>query len=581
MNQTAAKTGYFTKKMFYRFFVPSVVSTVCLSFGNIVDALVVGARLGETGLAAIGLVSPIFMLYNVFNLGMAVGGSVCYSQRLGRGKATEAVDGFNRMFVVSLGFSVLIGGLGVLFLPQVLSVLGAGAPGTEYYAMAYSYLRILFIAAPLFFLNFLFYYYVRCDDGQSLAATGLIAGNAMDVALNVLFVLFLDMGVAGAIYATAIGKAVSVVIYLPHLLKRWTILRFKSVKPALKQTFSEFRVGFASSSQYLFSFVSILIMNNVLMRMAGKSGVAVFDVVMNVSFILLSLYEGTGSVLQPMCATFYGERNEAAQRRTLGISFKWGMILGMLAAAAAFVFARAICGVFGLDAATTAAFGEKAVRLFAVSCVFAGVSIMWNAYSQAVGRERFAFLISLLRNFAVYVLFILVFSSRGISDFWWVFPATEAVSLLVWLVLLALKRRAEHTLDRSRIYSRTISSADEDFSLLATEVEAFCERWSADMQQLYFVNLTVEEICQAILLNGFTGKGDEYIELTLIAEESGLFELHIRDNATEFNPLEMNKADLRDGDGDLSGLGITMIRGKAKEMFYRRYQSFNTLTVKV
>jgi anti-sigma regulatory factor (Ser/Thr protein kinase) len=57
----------------------------------------------------------------------------------------------------------------------------------------------------------------------------------------------------------------------------------------------------------------------------------------------------------------------------------------------------------------------------------------------------------------------------------------------------------------------------EDFSLLTTEVETFCTRWSASHAQQYFVSLTVEEICQAIILHGFSDLENGYIELTLIA----------------------------------------------------------------
>ena len=45
--------------MFYRFLVPSLVSSAALAFGNIVDAVVVGTSIGEAGLAAISLMLPI------------------------------------------------------------------------------------------------------------------------------------------------------------------------------------------------------------------------------------------------------------------------------------------------------------------------------------------------------------------------------------------------------------------------------------------------------------------------------------------------------------------------------------------
>lgn len=76
----------FTQKIFYRFFFPAVAASVCLGLANLADALCVGMVMGESALAAISLVSPIYMVFNVLDLGIAVGGSVAFAQLMGSGK---------------------------------------------------------------------------------------------------------------------------------------------------------------------------------------------------------------------------------------------------------------------------------------------------------------------------------------------------------------------------------------------------------------------------------------------------------------------------------------------------------------
>ena len=58
--------------------------------------------------------------------------------------------------------------------------------------------------------------------------------------------------------------------------------------------------------------------------------------------------------------------------------------------------------------------------------------------------------------------------------------------------------------------------------------------------------------------------------------------LHLRDNAKEFNPfdLDTDRISLENGTG-LDAIGVKMIKSKAKEFFYRRYAGFNTLVVRV
>lgn len=81
------KQDVFTGKMFHRLFWPSLWASVGLAFSDMADALVVGWRMGETGLAAIGMTLPLFMVINLFMHGLGIGGSVHYAQLLARESA--------------------------------------------------------------------------------------------------------------------------------------------------------------------------------------------------------------------------------------------------------------------------------------------------------------------------------------------------------------------------------------------------------------------------------------------------------------------------------------------------------------
>ncbi len=578
------KYKFFTSRMFYRFLIPSMVSSIGLSWGNIVDALVVGAKMGETGLAAIGLITPVFMIFNVMDLGIAIGGSVKYSRLLGEGNAQAGVRDFNQMLYATLLISLLKALLGCMFLPFIMRLLGTDPLDGDLYVAASSYARILFMSAPLFFLNALFYFYIRCDDNQKLASIGFIIGNIVDIILNFVFVISFRMGVEGAALATVVGKSVAICIYLPHLLSKQTMLRFVLIKPDIKLIWDNFRNGFSSSSRYLFQFLLFIIMNYLLMHIGGKDGLAIFNVTVNFSYILFAVYEGIGSGIQPLVGTFYGEKNRKAMNLTLSLALRWGLLLGTAAALTVGILAVPICSLFGLSEANMA-LGTVAVRLLCISTVIGGFSIEMSCYYQAIGKDKLVLLINFLRTFACFLIFALLFATFGIKTFWWIFPATELASLILWGLWKGYLDRTNESsgevLKEERILSKMIEKK-EDFSLLTTEVETFCTRWSASHAQQYFVSLTVEEICQAIILHGFSDLENGYIELTLIAYEDSSFELHIRDNAVSYNPFDMKTMRIgNDSDEGMESIGVLLIKNKAREFFYRRYQGFNTLTVKV
>ncbi len=571
------KNKSFTDRMFRRLFWPTLFSALGLALGDIADALFVGIRIGKAGLATMSLVAPVYMIYNVLDIGIAVGASVHYTRALGKGKAKEGIAIFSQMLTVALLFSVLIAALGLLLMPYVLRVLGAGEPESELWNYAKEYLQIMFLGAPLTFLYFLLYYCVRCDDNEKLASAGYLAGYLTDVAASALFVLGFEMDVRGAIIATVVGKAVGICVFSLHFTRKWAILRFRPTKLNFKQIFSVLKTGMSSSFGYIGQFAALLIVNNLLLRLGGESALAEINVVQNVSYVALAIYIALGDTAQPLCGTFFAEHNKAALRRVMSLTVGVGVIAGGAVAALFAVFAPSVCSVFGLTGSAVTS-GAFAVRLFCLSVVPAGLNLVWSSCFQSIGREKIVFLINQLRTFVCFVAFALILSLFDLKWFWFTFLGAELGALAVWIPIC---RRKKLPVSGDVVFSYLLDANSTDISDLIGRAEAFCEENGAMPKQIYCVTLCVEEVCQAIIENAFRKEGDEYIQLTLCFEKDGAVVLHMRDNAVDFNPFAMKTGRDYENEEDLASLGIQMVKAKSKQFFYRRYAGFNTLTVEV
>ncbi|WP_312071325.1 MATE family efflux transporter [Anaerotignum propionicum] len=572
---------YFTSKMFRRQFAPALISAVGLAVGDMADAIVVGQRMGVTGLAAISLALPVFMVINVLMHGFGIGGSIRFSTLLANGKKEEGVRGFQGLLGVAVCISILLSAIGILFLPQLLAVLGTTAADGDLYAVSHTYVQIILLGMPIFFISYISNYYLRNDDNQRLASFGFTVGNLSDIALNIVFVLIMDFGAAGAAWATVCGQIISIYLYLPGLGCRSGALQIFPFRPDFKGTFACLRIGFSSSVQYLFSMLFLLISNNVLLRLSGDLGVAVFDMVQNASFLILYLYDGTAKASQPLVSTFCGEYNDTGKRRTLKLGLCWGTAVGSTAMLLVVLFPHMVCHLFGLTDSATMDMGVYALRIFCLSTGFAGVSILLEGYYQACGEEKNSLILATLRGGVVLIPVTLLMSVMGISAFWWLFPVTECLSLFIFLLWHKLRRKAQMGFDATRICTRTIQSKKEELAPLIEELNRFCERWDANVKQRYFVTMAVEELCTAIKTKAFDN-ANGYIQLTVVAQEDGMFALHLRDNAVSFNPFSLQTEKVSDGDNyDMDAMGVLVVREKAKEFFYRRYQGFNTLVVKI
>ena len=570
------KNKSFTDNMFRRLFWPTLFSAFGLALGDVADALFVGIRIGKVGLATMTLVAPVYMIYNVLDIGIAVGASVHYTRALGKGKAKEGIRIFSQMLTVAVFVSILIAALGTALMPYVLRVLGAGDAQSELYGYTKEYLQIMFWGAPLSFLYFLLYYCVRCDDNEKLASAGFIAGYLTDVAASALFVLVFKMDVRGAIIATVLGKAVGIMVFSIHFTRKWAILRFRFSKPDIKLIFSVLKTGMSSSLGYIGQFFALIVVNNLLLNLGNESALAQLNVVQNVSYCALAIYTALGDTVQPLAGTFFAEHNKDAIRRIMFIAISVGVITGGTIAALFAAFAPSVCALFGLKGSAVSE-GAFAVRLFCLSVIPAGISLTWSACFQSIGREKLVFLINQLRTFVCFTAFALLLSSFGIKWFWLTFLAAELGTLAVWIPVRLSKKNSESDV----VFSYLLDANSTDISDLISKAEAFCEENGSSPKQIYCVTMCVEEVCQAIIDNAFRKDGDEYIQLTFCLEKDGTTVLHIRDNAVNFNPFAMKTGRDYENEEDLASLGIQMVKAKSKRFFYRRYAGFNTLTVEV
>ncbi|MBR4656214.1 MAG: ATP-binding protein [Oscillospiraceae bacterium] len=570
------KSASFTDRMFRRLFWPTLFSSLGLALGDVADALFVGIRIGKAGLATMSLVAPVYMIYNVLDIGIALGASVHYTRALGKGKAKQGIEVFSQMLMVAVFISLLIAGSGTALMPYILKILGAGSPQGELWNYAKEYLQIMFLGTPLTFLFFLLYYCVRCDDNEKLASAGYVAGFLTDVAASALFVLVFKMDVRGAILATLLGKAVGIGVFLLHFTRKWAILRFRLVKPDVKLILSVLKTGMSSSFGYIGQFAALLIVNNLLMRLGGETVLAQFNVVQNVSYVALVIYTALGDTVQPLCGTFFAEHNKEAIRRVMVLAVGIGVVSGAVIAALFALFAPSVCDLFGLTGSAVSD-GAFAVRLFCLSVIPAGLSLTWSSCFLAIGRERIVLLINQLRTFVCFAVFALILSRFGVRWFWLTFLGAELGTLAVWIPVSRAKKRSVSDL----VFSYLLDTNSTDISDLMMKAEAFCEENGATPKQVYCVSMCVEEVCQAIINNAFRQKGDEYIQLTFCLENDGTAVLHIRDNAVDFNPFAMNTGQDYENDEHLASLGIQMVKAKSKRFFYRRYAGFNTLTVEV
>lgn len=182
---------------------PIAVSMISYSVMTLADTLFV-ARLGPSSLAGVGLGGTAAFMVLCFAFGTLRGVKVLISQARGAGGTQRelATIGAGIWLALAAGFVCLVVGEGVALLLPALSASAAAGESAR------TYLAVRALAAPvvLVFVALREARYGRGDSRTPMVA-GVVA-NLTNISLDALFLLVLDMGVAGAAAATVIAHVV-------------------------------------------------------------------------------------------------------------------------------------------------------------------------------------------------------------------------------------------------------------------------------------------------------------------------------------------------------------------------------------
>ena len=177
--------------------LPLLLANVLQSFYQLVDLLVVGRIVGETGLAAISSASTVCFLITSLGTGLTTGGMV---------RETAGT-----LFSASLVVSLLVAVAGALTAPCLLQLLSVPS---EAMTDASAYLRVLCLGTPLSF-GYLAHSAFRKGTGDAkVPLLCIAAAAAINLLLDLLLVGILALGTVGAAYATVASQGASLLLSL-------------------------------------------------------------------------------------------------------------------------------------------------------------------------------------------------------------------------------------------------------------------------------------------------------------------------------------------------------------------------------
>lgn len=394
------------KKALIKLAVPMIFALLLISLNHIIDRIWV-AGLGTDPLAAIGFVSPIFMIIIGIGNGLGAGSNSLIARYIGAKDHKKASNSaLHSILIVSWG-SLLIPLILIPFYDQIIFYMGASS--VINYARDYGI--ILIVGTFAFLFNILFSSQLRAEGDMKKATFTMAAVDILNIIMDPIFIYTFNLGIKGAALATVLSSILPTIIAVYWLfVKKNTFLdygidnfryNFGYIKDILT-------VGIpASLEQLIISLVNI-ILNSMLVIVAGTSIIAAF----NISFTILQLGMmpciAIGTAAITVAGVAYGAKEFDKVKTTCHYGIKISMMIAGMITALIIIFAPQVALLFTYSQSNAELYQLiiDVLRVVSVFLIVTPVGGICAMTFQGMGKGVISLILTIVRE----LIFVVVLS---------------------------------------------------------------------------------------------------------------------------------------------------------------------------
>ena len=375
----------------FKFTMTLLLGNIAQQFYNIVDTIIVGRCVNPQALAAVGATGTIMFLMIGTSNGLVTGFTIVTSQKYGALDSKGLKSSVTNGFYLSLVTAALITTIGLIFMRSLLTLMNTPADIFEY---AYAYIST--ICAGMFFM--IMYNYcaslMRAIGNSKMPLLFLLFSAALNICLDLLFIIRFQMATFGAAFATVISQGIAMILCIIYIYAKMPTLRpeksdWKASSSMIKQ---QLRYGIPMAIQY-----SITASGTVIMQAAFN----VYDSVAVTAITAASKFQGiitqgmftAGQTMAAYAGQNYGARDMGRIRQGVKAALKIYVVYSIVAALLAIFLVPHVLWIF-FDAEVDVSVYVPWARTYIIECAvcyfFLAMIFIYRHTIQSVGYASIA-----------------------------------------------------------------------------------------------------------------------------------------------------------------------------------------------
>jgi putative MATE family efflux protein len=445
-------------RLMKKYAVPCIISLLVAALYNIVDQIFIANAdyLGSAGNAANTVVFPLTVV--ALAIAVMIGDGCCafVSICLGANEKETAHRSIGNAVVLTVAASLVLTALYFLFLDPILVAFG-GQVNAETYACAREYFIYISLGIPFYMFGQAMNPIIRSDGSPRFAMAATLAGAAVNIVLDPVFIFLCRWGMMGAAVATVAGQVLTAVLSI------WYLCHMKAVKLTAKS----FPLSGALMKKFLplgicsfLSQISLVAAMAAIQNMVLKYGLldpifgqdqyaqipmAVLGIVMKFFQIVISIAVGMAAGCIPLVGYNIGAKRNDRAKSLFSHLLVGEALVGAVALLIVELFPRQLIAIFGAsnESVYYTQFAVKSFRTYLCLMVLATVNKGTFIYLQAMGKAAVSTALSMVREVVFGVGFALLLPRFwGLDGVLYSMPVSDALTFILSVVVIVRTYKA-------------------------------------------------------------------------------------------------------------------------------------------
>lgn len=283
-----------------RFIIPIIIGNIFQQLYSMVDTIIVGRYVGMKALAAVGATGSITFLILGFTQGLTTGFTVMTAQRFGAKDREGMKKSIGSAAILSVIVTIVMTFISMACMDGLLRLMHTPE---DIFDMTKSYIMIICAGICCSVLYNILASILRAIGNSMVPLVLLVISSVVNIVLDYVLIVYGNMGVAGAAYATIISQGISGVLCLIYIIWKVPALHVEKKHFLLDRQYvrNQLGVGIPMALQFSITAVGTIMVQSAL-NLLGSTVVASFSVSGKVEQLVTQPFGAMGVTMATYCA---------------------------------------------------------------------------------------------------------------------------------------------------------------------------------------------------------------------------------------------------------------------------------------